>query len=130
MNIEIFTVCEYAQSIGNLVNVMGAFDSIITQGLPVNRPFSIVLRIRYETGDFDTKRIDYKIINPEGKEILEKITAEIEVVEKNTNDSICINSVLHFDSFLFDTIGKYSIVIETEGKEYKVPIYVKLMDPQ
>ena len=126
MTIEIFTVCDFAQSLGNSINMMGVFDTINIDRLPFSKSFSVVLRIRYDAGDLEPKEMSYKLFNPKGENILENISSKVDILSKAEDRTICVNSVLTFNNFVFDMEGMYKVEMETEGKIHEIPIYVSV----
>ena len=62
MNIEIFTLCDYAQSNNNKLTIVGTFDSFNAEKFPFTHPFfSIVARIRYNQDEIKEKKY-FKIL--------------------------------------------------------------------
>jgi hypothetical protein len=125
MNIEIFTICEYAQTLGKILNVISPFDTISANKLPVAKSFSIALRIRYEPEGESEKEIVYTISDPDEVKIFGDIKAKATIMP-HVDKTKCIDLVVNIESMVFDKSGKYRIAIETEGEKYEVPLYVEL----
>lgn len=124
MKIEIFTVCEYAQTMGNIINVSKPFDTIVAEKTPVMRSLYIALRLRYKCENLEEKTIEFKILNPKRENLLtDKIEARVEITPSEMN-TMCINLALNLENMPFKEIGEYTVAIETDGETHEVPLYV------
>ncbi len=126
MNVEIFTVCEYAYTLGSTINVLNTFDTLTNDKLPMVKSFAIALRLRYEPEDEGDKIITYRIFDPNGEKIIGDIKASTHI-ESHKNRSRCINLVVNAENMVFEKKGKYRVCIETEGVEFEAPIYIDLL---
>jgi len=74
MEIEVFTLCDFAQDNGGKLTIVGTFDSIGTKKIPATHPScSLATRLRFsekETGDHTFK---FRLIDAERKELIPPI---------------------------------------------------------
>ena len=67
MQIEIFTICDYAQVYAGKAVVMGAFNQMKAQKLPVVVPnLTLAVRVSFEKEESGDKTFYFYIKNPDG----------------------------------------------------------------
>ncbi|MDB5255470.1 MAG: hypothetical protein JWM14_165 [Chitinophagaceae bacterium] len=64
MEIEIFTLCDYAADNGGKLTVVGTFDNITTPSLPVVQQLGIAIRLRFAAKQAGNHKIELKITDP------------------------------------------------------------------
>ena len=63
MDIEIFTLCDYAEAITGKLIIVGAFDTIFANKLPTNFPMcTVTARIRYHSSEGGDTAIQLRIL--------------------------------------------------------------------
>lgn len=90
MEIEIFTLCDYATDNGGKLTVVGTFDNVTTQSLPIIQQLGIAIRLRFAAKQSGSHKIELKITDP-AKSSLANINGDINVpppVEPMTYTSI------------------------------------------
>src|SRR5690349_5892757 len=97
MEIEIFTLADFAQDNNSKLTVVGTFDSIHSKQFPaVHAACSLACRLRFsakETGDHDFK---IRLINVDGKEMIQPITGNFNVGAPANGQYSTLNLVLNF----------------------------------
>lgn len=125
MQIEIFTVCDYAQNYGDKLVVNGIFSVIKASSFPTVHPvMSVVGRFAYDDTECGEK--DYKIEfkDPNGGDFVPAADWKVMVlVEK---DKIgYTNLVFSFGQLNFNFPGIYLIIFRTEGVERVFKLFVE-----
>ena len=109
MEIEIFTLADFAQDNNSKLTVVGTFDSINANKFPVQHPTcSVACRLRFgssETGPHDFK---LRLSDSSGKEIIKPITGNITVGESRNGQASAINIIINFAQLQFEKAGRYS----------------------
>lgn len=124
MTIEVLTLCDYAQHVGDKLNVIGAFNTISTDNLTVPLTFHIVARFRYTKEEFGNKDVSFNIVSPSGAEILKGLKATCTMAKTDepfmsTTLSLCLAN------FVFTEYGIYKVLVETDGVVYELPLNIK-----
>ena len=124
MEIEIFTLADFAQDSHSKLTIVGTFDSIFSKQFPFFHPAcAVATRLRFsekETGDH-TFRL--RLIDADGKEIIQPIEGNIAIPA--TGRVTSINVVANFAQLKFDRPGRYSFELYIDG-EWKsgLPLYL------
>ncbi|HMM18340.1 MAG TPA: hypothetical protein PKC47_12545 [Petrimonas sp.] len=126
MTIEIFTVCDYAQPFGGSVNILNPFEAVRVSELPSTKSFSIVVRIRYEPEE-DANPIVLRIINPENNDMIPPFTNN-SPLETSKDRTSCINHVISLQNMPLSSLGRYMIMIESNGQNYTLPFYIEKVE--
>lgn len=126
MEIEIFTLADFATDNNSKLTIVGTFDSINSKQFPVTHPAcSIACRLRFaakETGNHDFK---LRLIDAKGKEIIQSIEGNINIGEQTSGQSASINIVVNFSQLKFEAAGRYSFELYIDG-DWKtgLPLYL------
>lgn len=119
MEIEVFTLCDFAQDNGGKLTIVGTFDSIGTKKIPAIHPSCcIATRLRFsekETGDHTFK---LRLINAEGKELIPPIEGNINVPIPPNGQYGVINIVGNLNNLSFEKAGRYSFELYVD-EEWK-----------
>ena len=109
MEIEIFTLCDFAQDNNSKLTVVGTFDSIHAKQYPfVQQSFSVACRLRFsekETGAHDMR---LRFVNERGKELIKPIEGQMNIVAPQNGQYSAVNLVFNFNQVKFDKAGRYS----------------------
>ncbi len=116
MEIEIFTLADFAQDNNSKLTVVGTFDSISARQFPATHPScSVASRLRFamkETGGHDLK---LRLIDAEGKEIIQPIEGNINIGDPPNGQFSTINIVINFTQLQFEKPGRYSFELYIDG---------------
>lgn len=116
MEIEIFTLCDFAQDNHSKLTIVGTFDSISSKQFPAIHPAcSIACRLRFaskEAGDHDFK---LRMTDTNGKEIIKPIEGQIKIGVPPKNQFATVNLVFNFNQLKFETAGRYSFELYIDG---------------
>ena len=109
MEIEIFTLCDFAQDNHSKLTVVGTFDSIHSKQFPfVQANFSVACRLRFsekETGQHDMR---LRFINGSGEELMKPIEGQMNIIKPQNGQYSAANLVFNFNQVKFDKPGRYS----------------------
>ncbi len=117
MEIEIFTLADFAQDNHSKLTIVGTFDSIQSKQFPcVHASCSIATRLRFsakETGDHDFR---LRLIGADGKEMIKPIEGNINIGPLSNGHLTSINVVANFAQLKFDKPGRYSFELFIDGE--------------
>src|SRR4030042_3179220 len=110
MKVDFAFICDYADA-GGKINALGiGFDTIYARKVPVKHPiFSFVLQLRASLEDVGTKKIEVRLIDEDGKDIVPAINKIIQIRRPSTGTEIVTRIALQFGNVQFPRYGHYSI---------------------
>ena len=80
MEIEIFTLCDFAQDNGGKLIIVGTFDSMQAKAFPVRHPAcAIACRLRFSKKEHGPHSITVRVIDGQNNEFVQTLEAEIMV---------------------------------------------------
>lgn len=116
MEIEIFTLADFAQDNNSKLTIVGTFDAIHAKQFPVTHPAcTIACRLRFaskETGPHDFK---LRLIDSTGKEVIQPIEGNINIGEPVNGQFSSINIVINFNQLKFEKSDRYSFELYIDG---------------
>jgi adenine specific DNA methylase Mod len=127
MEIEIFTLADFAQDNHSKLTIVGTFDSIQSKQFPCTHPScSIATRLRFsakETGNHDFR---LRLIDADGKEMIQAIEGNISIPAPANGLLTSINVVANFVQLKFEKPGRYSFELYIDG-EWKsgLPLFLQ-----
>ncbi len=109
MEIEIFTLADFAQDNNSKLTVVGTFDSIHAKQFPATHPAcAIACRLRFAAKEAGQHGFKLRLIDAGGKEIIQPITGDINIGNPPNGQFATINVVINFNQLKFDQPGRYS----------------------
>jgi hypothetical protein len=109
MEIEIFTLCDFAQDNNSKLTVVGTFDSIHSKQFPfVQQSFSVACRLRFsekETGGHDMR---LRFTDSKGNELIKPIEGQMNIAQPRNGQYSAVNLVFNFNQVKFEKAGRYS----------------------
>jgi len=129
MEIEIFTLCDFAQDNNSKLTIVGTFDSIYAKQFPVIHPScAVACRLRFavkEAGDHDLK---LRMIDSNGKECITPIQGNINIPVPANGQMATLNLVFNFNQLQFITAGRYSFELYLNN-DWKsgLPLFLNLV---
>ena len=126
MDVEIFALCDAATDSAGKLNILGAFDKIGAQKLPLVYPrCSVALRVRFDRIEQGLHRIRINVVDADGQPIMAAFDNEINVSFPGEVQSLCANIVLQINGLKFEKHGEYAIDMAIDGRHEKsLPVYV------
>jgi hypothetical protein len=116
MEIEIFTLSDFAQDNNSKLTIVGTFDSIQAKQFPVQHPAcTVACRLRFaakEAGNHDFK---LRLIDAAGKELIKPIEGDINIGAPANGQFASINIVVNFNQLQFEKPGRFSFELYIDG---------------
>lgn len=127
MQIEIFTICDSAQVYAGKSVIVGAFNQVKTQKLPVIMPnLTLALRVAFEKEENGDKTFYFKIKNPDGTLLVPELRCEAkQMIPTEKQDPLTtydMNIVL--GNIALNQYGGYVVSMRYEGTDHQFKFYV------
>jgi len=129
MEIEIFTLSDFAQDNNSKLTIVGTFDSIHTKQFPAIHPACTVsCRLRFAEKEFGEHDFKLRLIDAKGNEIIKPVEGNIKIDVAAERKVTTINLVVNFNQLKFDTPGRYSFELYLDG-DWKsgLPLFLNQM---
>jgi len=130
MEIEIFTLSDFAQDNNSKLTIVGTFDSIQSQQFPATHPAcAVACRLRFGIKELGAHDFKLRLINAEGKETIKPIEGEIKIGTPPNGQFASINLVINFNQLQFEKPGRYSFELYVNG-DWKsgLPLFLNTMN--
>ncbi len=116
MEIEIFTLSDFAQDNNSKLTIVGTFDSIQAKQFPVQHPScTVACRLRFGVKEVGPHDFRLRLIDTSGKEIIQPIEGNINIATPPNGQFASINIVVNFNQLKFETTGRYSFELYIDG---------------
>lgn len=116
MEIEIFTLSDFAQDNNSKLTIVGTFDSINSKQFPVAHPAcTIACRLRFAAKESGEHNFKLRLIDVKGKEIIQPIEGNINIGTPPNGQFASINIVVNFNQLKFETAGRFSFELYIDG---------------
>ena len=116
MEIEIFTLADFAQDNNSKLTIVGTFDSINSKQFPVAHPAcSVACRLRFAAKESGEHNFKLRLIDVKGKETIQPIEGNINIGIPPNGQFASINIVVNFNQLKFETAGRYSFELYIDG---------------
>lgn len=132
MDVQVAVLCDAATDSGGKLNILGAFDTIHAQQLPVVHPqCSIALRATFNNTEEGSHNLRLNFVDEDGRSIMPDfplIPAEIALPEDS--HFVTCNFIVNIQQLKFDTPGFYSVEVSLDDKlQTSIPLLVKAAPP-
>lgn len=126
MEIEIFTLCDFAQDNNSKLTVVGTFDSIHSRQFPFVQPsFSVACRLRFSEKEVGAHDIRLRLIDSAGAEFVKAIEGQMNIAAPLNGQYSAVNLVFNFNQLKFDKAGRYSFELYIDGEwESGLPLFI------
>jgi len=109
MEIEIFTLADFAQDNNSKLTIVGTFDSINAKQFPVQHPAcTIACRLRFAAKEAGPHDFKLRLIDAAGKEVIKPIEGNINIGVPPNGQFASVNLVINFNQLKFESAGRYS----------------------
>lgn len=116
MEIEIFTLADFAQDNNSKLTIVGTFDSIQSKQFPVQHPAcAIACRLRFAAKETGTHDFKLRLIDAIGNEIIQPIEGNVNIGMPPNGQLASVNFVINFSQLKFDGPGRYSFELYIDG---------------
>jgi hypothetical protein len=117
MEIEIFTLADFAQDNNSKLTIVGTFDSINSKQFPVAHPAcSVACRLRFAAKESGEHSFKLRLIDAKAKETIQPIEGNINIGNPPNGQFASINIVVNFNQLKFETSGRYSFELYVDGE--------------
>jgi len=117
MEIEIFTLADFAQDNNSKLTVVGTFDAIHSRQFPAIHPScSIACRLRFSNKEIGQHDFKLRLIDSSGKEVINPIEGNLTIGESPNGQISSINIVINFNQLKFEKAGRYSFELYIDGE--------------
>ena len=117
MKVEAFVLCDAATKGSGKLNILGAFDCIYAEQVPVKHfNCEIVARIRVNEKDIGNHQIKINITDKDGKKVKPSIDGSLNVILRRGRETDIFNIVLSIHRMTLERHGQYNLdlVIDKE----------------
>ena len=130
MDIQVAALCDSAADYNGKLCVLGAFDTIFAQALPVIHPqCAIALRLCFKPDDEKRIKLRISLINADGVDVIPPFEPVIEVGVPPDAFFMTRNLVLNLQRLSFQEEGHFSVDIRSEEEILqRVPLRVVLLE--
>ena len=116
MEIEIFTLADFAQDNNSKLTIVGTFDSINSKQFPAVHPACTVsCRLRFAAKESGEHSFKLRLIDVKGTEVIQPIEGKINIGNPPNGQFASINIVVNFNQLKFETAGRYSFELYIDG---------------
>jgi len=132
MNIQVAVLCDAATDESGKLNLLGAFDTICTQQLPVVHPqCSVALRVTFTNGDEGNHTLRLNFVDADGRSIMPDFPpVPVAVTLPEDMHFGTRNFIVCFQQLKFDNPGLYSIDVSLDDQpQASIPLLVKYNPP-
>ena len=130
MELQVVTLCDSASDYNGKLCVLGAFDTIFAQSLPVIHPqCAIALRLCFRPEDEKKTKLRISLINADGVDVIPPFEPVIEIGIPPEAVFVTRNLVMNLQRLSFQEEGEYSVDVRA-GEEIlqRVPLRVVLLN--
>lgn len=126
MNVNILTLCDFAQDNNGKLTIVGVYDLIVAKKVPFKKHLFFVARICFDAEDCEKKHNLKVTIFDEKKQeaLISPVTNELPI-EENKKKVYC-NLIFDFGNLAFPSDGIYNFKLEVDGKEFSTSLNVEL----
>jgi hypothetical protein len=127
MEIEIFTLADFAQDNQSKLTIVGTFDSIQSKQFPLQHPScSVACRLRFAAKEGGNHEFKLRLIDADGKETIKPIEGNINFNSTTNGQFSSVNVVINFNQLQFEKAGRYSFELYIDG-DWKsgLPLFLK-----
>jgi hypothetical protein len=130
MKTEVFTFCDFAQESGGKLTVIGTFDTIIARSFPCVHPqLSVVIRMRFNIGEFGAHNFRIEIRDLDGEICIEPVSGTINVNGVG-NATAVSHLVFGINNLRFTSSSVINFTLYIDNKEIdSIPLYVRKGSP-
>jgi len=126
MEIEIFTLCDFAQDNNSKLTVVGTFDSIHSRQFPfVQQSFSVACRLRFSEKEVGEHDMRLRFIDGAGNEFIKPVEGKMNIQQPKNGQYSAINLVFNFNQVKLEKPGRYSFELYIDDEwESGLPLFI------
>ena len=116
MEIEIFTLADFAQDNHSKLTIVGTFDSINSKQFPTVHPAcTVACRLRFAAKEAGDHSFKLRLIDAKGTETIQPIEGNINIGNPPNGQLASVNIVVNFNQLKFEVAGRYSFELYIDG---------------
>jgi len=116
MEIEIFTLADFAQDNNSKLTIVGTFDSIQARQFPLQHPAcTVACRMRFSIKETGSHEFKLRLIDSAGNETIKPIEGNINIGTPPNGQFASVNIVVNFNQLQFEKAGRYSFELYIDG---------------
>ena len=117
MEVEIFTLADYATNPGNgKLTIVGTFDTITTDEVPTYQHCHLVLKVRIANAHAGEHRLGFKFMNAAGEEFMPLSEYQFDLEENPIADYNAIPLVINLSPLKLEKFGRYAVELHHNGE--------------
>ena len=118
MEVEIFTLCEYAHTYdGNKLTIVGTFDGIQAPQFPAQHAScSIAVKLRFAESEAGPHSMVLKMVNAAGTPVFPELQGNIEVGRPTAGTHAAVAMAIHINQIPFEKPGRFSFELHIDGE--------------
>ena len=132
MNVQIAVLCDAATDYSGKLNLLGTFDTIVSQQLPAVHPqCSVALRIVFSRVEEGQHKVKMNFVDEDGRFVMPSIDIPVEVLLPADANFVARNFLINIQQLKFEKPGQYAIDVAVDGRqETSIPLQVKQVPPE
>ena len=125
MKIQIFTLCDYAQSNAGKLTIVGTFNRIFAESFPFTYTPSIFVVAKVCSNDACSGKFDFSATTPDGSSFLTPLIGDFRI-ENPENDKMekAFDFCLALNNQVFPKPGTYTFKFEVNGEVATQELYL------
>lgn len=127
MKVEVFTLCDAATDQRGKLNILGTFDLICSEQVPIQHPAcAVALRVRYSKLEEGPHSVKLTFTNADGQMLIPPMGGDFPVQMAPEALSQARNMVFNFQVLEFPEFGDYSINLYINNTIIdSLPLYIR-----
>ena len=132
MNVHVAVLCDAATDTMGKLNLLGAFDAIFTQQLPLVYPMcSVALRATFDSAEEGARHLRLNFVDADGGPFMPAIDLPFQVALPGDAHSVTQNFIFTIQPLRFEKPGLYSIDISLDGRQVtSISLLIKYSPPK
>jgi hypothetical protein len=126
MEVEIFTLADFAQDNNSKLTIVGTFDSIHTKQFPCIHPHcTVATRLRFSAKEVGKHDFRLRLVDADDQELIKPVEGTINIASPVNGQLATINIVANFGQLKFEKPGRYSFELYIDGEwESGLPLFL------
>jgi len=128
MEVELFTLCDFAEDMGNgKLVIVGTFDIIFVKSPPAVHPScAIAARIRVHKDEGGKHKLKLSISDSKSSDLIPPIEGEFSASLPNDRESTLVNFAINIGQLKLSDLGKHMVNLIIDGQTVSsLPFYVE-----
>lgn len=127
MKVELFVVADYATSHVGKLTIVGIFDTLYGQKIPIVYPScSLAIKLRFDKIEEGSKKVCINLSDADGQNIVPRIEIPLKVQMMNDQYTCTKDIVANLKEIKFKSPGEYSFNLAIDGRhESSIPLFVR-----